>query len=113
MGWDAYAIGYNKEKHQKDFDKAINKILRKGFNPDGGLQYGMLDMTVCAEALEEITGKSAYGEKYTYEWMISIRSKIRYTKHDPKSKIVDWAFYSAQEFLKICLKHKLDIEFSW
>jgi|SRR5882757_1901716 len=113
MGWDAYAVGYVETLHQKDFDKAIKRILRKGQYADAGLTQGYLDCTPCAKAMEEITGVTSYGEGYSHQSLLYIEDKINRAKHEPDSEVELWAFYSAQEFLKICIKHKLGIKFSW
>lgn len=113
MGWDAYAVGYVETLHQKDFDKAINRILKKTGAADSGLTHGYLDWSACAKALMEITETTAYGEGYSHQWLQSIEYKIKRAKYDPDSEVEPWAFYSAQEFLKLCIKHKLDIKFNW
>jgi len=48
-----------------------------------------------------------------HQSLLYIEDKINRAKHEPDSEVELWAFYSAQEFLKICIKHKLGIKFSW
>ena len=129
MGWDAYAtdeiptgdnaifkaktdgnIGIfipNKEL-KKAFSEASEQVKKKAKTVDFMLEYGGLDCSACAFAMQNITGCDAWGHDLSPDEVAALPLN---TYKPAKSDA--WAYWSALYFLKICKKFKVGIKFSW
>jgi len=129
MGWDAFAMKNGKDlKHtsplsedgyqlkdsdlRKAFNDAAERVYKKAGSVDWLLERGALDCSDCANVLEDILGIDTYDENLLTNRQLVAASEGKIWCND-KKKHSDWAYYSAKEFVRVCIEKGLGIEFSF
>ncbi len=122
MGWDAFAITpkmitrknayWIKDKRVRaEFRRAFATVKAKGYAPDGFLDGGGLDCSTCREMLERATGGDCHGPDWTPDQVVAYYEAADWSFKIDQSEA--WAYYSAAQFLAVCARYRLGIEFSW
>ncbi|MGD9211443.1 MAG: hypothetical protein PVI90_11730 [Desulfobacteraceae bacterium] len=131
MGWDAHAKhrsgntivldnhteqGYLRivdGKLRKAFTAAAERVKSKHGSVDGYLHIGSLDCSDCAEALQIATGMDCWSEEDLLHTQVKEYNKNANWEHPDLKDLHPMLVASAKEFLSVCAKHNLRIEFTW
>lgn len=127
MGWDAFSsapLSINKglklkhKRHREAFAQAVANVRKHTDMVDGYLDAGALDCSACRDMLEKAAEKSVknlnWGLAYEPGGMQPEVVKVMhmFLNWDFRVKKDDiWAYWSAREFVRVCVEQDLAIRF--
>lgn len=104
MGWDMYAVNKNGTEKLTAEQKAVFKaasdlVASEADSVDGLLDGGALDCSVCARAMEDMTGHSAWSD-WTPEEMAERFASAKIPDDLTAESL--WPYLSAYHFMRVC-----------